>query len=221
MTMPAPAQRTFPCPHCATPLGISAARSGAAVRCPACRASLEVPRDDVPLPDPPAGEQAGAAVRPQPPLATDNEEEVFKLSTRKREAEEMDLTPMVDVTFLLLIFFMITASFSIQKTLRTPLPEPDPEGVSQQLITEEELEREAVVVRLEAEDAVYVDDVLVPELADLPDAVADALAGGPTARAELVIEAAEEARHEAVVAAYDAAAGLNVERIRLAVPAGD
>ena len=32
----------------------------------------------------------------------------------------MDMTPMVDVTFLLLIFFMVTASFSVQKSLETP-----------------------------------------------------------------------------------------------------
>jgi len=34
--------------------------------------------------------------------------------------EDMDMTPMVDVTFLLLIFFMVTASFTLQKSV--PLP---------------------------------------------------------------------------------------------------
>lgn len=33
--------------------------------------------------------------------------------------EAWDITPMVDVVFLLLIFFMLTASFSIQKVIRT------------------------------------------------------------------------------------------------------
>ena len=32
--------------------------------------------------------------------------------------DELDMTPMVDVTFLLLIFFMVTASFTIQKSLQ-------------------------------------------------------------------------------------------------------
>ena len=128
---------------------------------------------------------------------------------------------MVDVTFLLLIFFMITASFSIQKTLPTPVPEPDEEGVSQQL-TMDELEQEAVVVRLEAEDVIYVDDKPVASLEDLPDALRDAMAApGQSGRGELVIQAADEARHEAIVAAYDAAAGLGVERVRLAVVAED
>ncbi len=38
---------------------------------------------------------------------------------------EWDITPMVDVAFLLLIFFMLTASFSIQKVIRTSVPQSD------------------------------------------------------------------------------------------------
>ncbi len=38
---------------------------------------------------------------------------------------EWDITPMVDVAFLLLIFFMLTASFSIQKVIRTSVPQTD------------------------------------------------------------------------------------------------
>ena len=61
-----------------------------------------------------------------------------KAATKKRasrsirgghdEAEEdveWDITPMVDVAFLLLIFFMLTASFSIQKVIRTTPPQSD------------------------------------------------------------------------------------------------
>ena len=36
------------------------------------------------------------------------------------EEESVDMTPMIDVTFLLLIFFMITASFHLQKGLDFP-----------------------------------------------------------------------------------------------------
>jgi biopolymer transport protein ExbD len=57
-------------------------------------------QDDVD-PDPPVGFSAG-----KKNLADPN--------------DGMDMTPMVDVTFLLLIFFMVTASFSVQKSLETP-----------------------------------------------------------------------------------------------------
>ncbi len=38
---------------------------------------------------------------------------------------ELDMTPMVDVTFLLLIFFMVTASFSLQKSIQMPRQHSD------------------------------------------------------------------------------------------------
>ena len=47
----------------------------------------------------------------------------------------MDMTPMVDVTFLLLIFFIMTATFSLQKSLQVPTPQP--EEASTQAIPEE------------------------------------------------------------------------------------
>ena len=52
-------------------------------------------------------------------LFHDTEEEESHRRER-REPEELDMTPMVDVTFLLLIFFMVTASFSMQKSIEVP-----------------------------------------------------------------------------------------------------
>ena len=39
--------------------------------------------------------------------------------------DDLDMTPMVDVTFLLLIFFMVTAAFSLQKSINVPTPEKE------------------------------------------------------------------------------------------------
>jgi biopolymer transport protein ExbD len=39
---------------------------------------------------------------------------------RDSSQDEMDMTPMVDVTFLLLIFFMVTASFASQRAAESP-----------------------------------------------------------------------------------------------------
>jgi len=47
---------------------------------------------------------------------------VFK---RNVEEAEMDMTPMVDIVFQLLIFFMITASFTMQKAMPVPKPKDD------------------------------------------------------------------------------------------------
>lgn len=46
---------------------------------------------------------------------------------RPKRGGDVDMTPMVDVTFLLLIFFMVTASFGLQKSIAMPRQtSPDP-----------------------------------------------------------------------------------------------
>ena len=45
----------------------------------------------------------------------------------------LDMTPMVDVTFLLLIFFMVTASFVVQKSIEHPNPLVD-QGAEVQVV---------------------------------------------------------------------------------------
>ncbi len=74
-------------------------------------------------------------------------------SRHKAESEEEDLewdiTPMVDVAFLLLIFFMITASFSIQKAIPTAPPQEDRPGSA---TTVREAERFADVLTLQIDE---------------------------------------------------------------------
>ena len=45
--------------------------------------------------------------------------------TKIKKAEELDLTPMIDVVFQLLIFFMVTAVFAITPGLDIKLPEAE------------------------------------------------------------------------------------------------
>ena len=68
-----------------------------------------VPVAATPLPETPPGNSAN--------LGADEEDEYETFHRQPREEEELDMTPMVDVTFLLLIFFMVTASFSLQKSI--------------------------------------------------------------------------------------------------------
>ena len=52
--------------------------------------------------------------------------EAVALAKKKKSTDdEMDMTPMVDVTFLLLIFFMVTASFVIQMSMDLPTKQQD------------------------------------------------------------------------------------------------
>jgi len=67
----------------------------------------------------------------------DEEDNDPVLTPAKRPEEELDMTPMVDVTFLLLIFFMVTAAFSLQKSIEVPRQETDAPSVNVEEETED------------------------------------------------------------------------------------
>ena len=201
-------QIRFECPSCRRSLGISSRMAGREVTCPSCRKRVIVPDGDARK-----GAEGGASSAAMLEVAADDGG--FRLRRRRRgEVEEMDLTPMVDVTFLLLIFFMITASFSLQKTLEIPPPDPENQGASP--VPLEQIEENSVVVRVEAGDTYLVDERPVGDPDDLVPALSEAMADG--SRVELVIEAEDAARHEAVVRVYDAGNEVGMQKIRLATP---
>lgn len=72
------------------------------------------------------------SVSDEPPDGGDGFQQFEMPRNKERMDEEMDMTPMVDVTFLLLIFFMVTASFTLQKSMDLPTKtqdEPSPNVV--------------------------------------------------------------------------------------------
>ena len=80
--------------------------------------------------------------------AAEDEDEIDEVLIRKkRPEEEMDMTPMVDVTFLLLIFFMVTAAFSLQKSIEMPRQQTD--APSTQVTDEEDDELETIEVEVD------------------------------------------------------------------------
>jgi biopolymer transport protein ExbD len=46
----------------------------------------------------------------------DDQDDGFALPRRKREDDEMDITPMIDITFLLLIFFVVASKMDPTQT---------------------------------------------------------------------------------------------------------
>lgn len=201
-------QLEFRCPACRRRMGIDARMANREVECPACRKTFIVPKESES-----ADGQGPARRRYQYRQATktnDSDDGGFVAARRRAEMEEMDLTPMVDVTFLLLIFFMITASFSMQKSLEVPPPDPESQGASP--IPLEQIEENSVIVRVEPEDVYFVDDRRVENPDDLPMVLTEAMATGN--RSEMIIEASDDARYEAVVRVFDAGNEVGMQRIR-------
>ena len=130
------------------------------------------------------------------------------LSPKPPAGDDMDMTPMVDVTFLLLIFFMITASFSVQKTIQRPAVRND-EASTNATVQPDEQNPDVVTVQVDEFNAYNIITTawdrpagskqdLIVSLNEAHDG------GGSTQPSKLVIQAHEDCIHAAVVAALDA-----------------
>lgn len=59
----------------------------------------------------------------------------MKFGRPEQEEISLNLAPLIDVVFLLLIFFMVTASFTQNNSINLALPEADPERTQAQYLT--------------------------------------------------------------------------------------
>lgn len=137
----------------------------------------------------------------------------FQLKVRTRADDEMDLTPMVDVTFQLLIFFMVTASFALQKSIQVPTPDPDKKGATQQLQILEDLEGSSIRVQIDAANVITIDDEPLADPARLADALKDKMR--KEQKTEILISAHAAALHRSVISVIDAANHIGMQKIRL------
>ncbi len=134
--------------------------------------------------------------------------------------DAMDMTPMVDVVFQLLIFFMMTAAFSLQKSLE--LPPSSPQDPTAQSMTLEDLDNESdfVIVRIDHENNITVDGQDAPSEHELLSKLREAKGGiartGQAPRTGMLVLADPECRHETVVMVLDAGNAVGMERVRLA-----
>jgi biopolymer transport protein ExbD len=134
---------------------------------------------------------------------------------------EMDMTPMVDVTFQLLIFFMLTASFVMQRSQQHPKQQTEEKG-TQASTTLQDIQEDPdyVTVRIDALGAFHVsaaawgEELEVPSLQELLVKLRQARSGDrqPT---RLLVIANGEAVHDRVVAAVDAGAEVGMEDVKL------
>jgi biopolymer transport protein ExbD/DNA-directed RNA polymerase subunit M/transcription elongation factor TFIIS len=157
---------------------------------------------------------------PTPPSSNlwdvdDSEDEnVFAIRKAETEFDDMDLTPMVDVTFLLLVFFMITASFSLQKTIQIPAPDPDKQGAAQSETMLEELLDESIQVDINEENVIFIDDEPLSDVNELVSMLSEKMIAD--GKSELIVTAHAVSLHENVIRVIDAAKEVGMQKIRLA-----
>jgi biopolymer transport protein ExbD len=148
---------------------------------------------------------AAAESSPRPPAYVDDEEIDEVLPRGNRPEQELDMTPMVDVTFLLLIFFMVTAAFSLQKSIEMPRQQTDAPSTS--VVEEESEDLDMVEVQVDEFGSFLVMapdwERETPGKQNLITALKEAIAGN-TNGMRLVVKVHELAKLKSLVDAMDA-----------------
>jgi biopolymer transport protein ExbD len=158
------------------------------------------------------------------PDATEEEDEGDLSLSRSGPAtvEELDLAPMVDVAFQLVLFFMVTATTVLYKTLEIPKPskEQAPTAVAQGRSLED-LQDDNVLVEIDAIGGVKIDREPV---AGTMEAIVERLrtAREKTARKSMLLSAAYGTKHRHTVLVIDAAheIGMNIVIAKPEAPQG-
>jgi biopolymer transport protein ExbD len=132
---------------------------------------------------------------------------------RKKPQLELSMTPMIDVVFLLLIFFMVTTTFNRQTELKINLPEA--KGI------ESEKKQKTLTLMIDADGTYFISDendqfhqLINQKLSTLRRALIQA--AGNSRRIPFVISADGKTPHQAVVSALDIASQLGFKRITFA-----
>ena len=135
-------------------------------------------------------------------------------STGKRSLE-INLTPLIDVVFLLLIFFMVSTTFTRETQLRVELPQAS--AMPGESIGDE------LVILIEADGSYAVDGERLArrDIDTLMEALRARQSGDPDQR--IVITADAKTSHENVVRAMDATGRLGLSNLTITTqaPAAD
>lgn len=135
------------------------------------------------------------------------------MSRRKRKLQdegdkaEIDLTPMLDVVFIMLIFFIVTASFVKEKALNVNVPEnadappPPPDDANK-----------SILVLVDAQNEVFIDGRRV-DIRSVRSLIAQKNAANPGGG--VVVRAHEESSTETYVKIADASRDASVMDVSL------
>ena len=133
----------------------------------------------------------------------------MKLSLRQRTQPEVNLTSLIDVVLLLLIFFMVSTSFVKQSQITIRLPEAESTA-----IVEEVPEQIDIIITASGTYLVNGRD-LINNRAETIRNTLQKVSGGNN-NLPLTISADASAKHQDVVTAMDVAARLGFSRISIA-----
>jgi len=128
-----------------------------------------------------------------------------KLRQKKRADYTVDITPLVDVVFLMLIFFMVSTSFNAASSLKLELPSSN--------ATVEQKDLKQVTISINTSGQLYVQDEAVTDN-DLRKRILNVSHGDPNMR--VVLRADADTRHKRVVYVLDTLRSLDMVKVGIA-----
>tara|TARA_R110002049_G_scaffold17590_5_gene68182 strand:- start:1120 stop:1545 length:426 start_codon:yes stop_codon:yes gene_type:complete len=133
----------------------------------------------------------------------------MKLSLRARAQPEVNLTSLIDVVLLLLIFFMVSTSFVKQSQIEIRLPETDSAVLVEEV-------PESIDLMITETGSVFVNGREL--INNRPETIRNALRkiSGGDSSLPLTISADANAKHQFVVTSMDVAGRLGFTKINIA-----
>ncbi|MGB0468496.1 MAG: ExbD/TolR family protein [Pontibacterium sp.] len=129
----------------------------------------------------------------------------MKFRRQKPEEVSVNLTPLIDVVFLLLIFFMVSTTFTSETHLAIDLP--DAKGVAS------EAAPDGLEILISAEGLYSLNGVLLSDAQSLKHALSDRSRGD--SQTPLTIAADAKTPHQAVISAMDVAGQLGFTQLKI------
>ena len=132
----------------------------------------------------------------------------MRLRETPKDEPEVNLTPLIDVVFILLIFFMVSTTFQHESEIKIDLPEASADQVDKQ--------EKVLEILIDADGHFYIggEQVVNTELDTLKGAIRKFL--GDRKKMPVVIRADRMSPYEAVIRAMDATSQLGLEQMSLA-----
>ncbi|OGT21234.1 MAG: biopolymer transporter [Gammaproteobacteria bacterium RBG_16_57_12] len=128
--------------------------------------------------------------------------------TQRKEELDLNIAPLIDVVFLLLIFFMVSTTFDKQSEIKIVLPKATQQA--------QPIENDRIEISIDSEGQYYVNDLRVVnvQLSTLMKAMKEV--AGNQKDPQLIIRADSNTPHQAVITAMDAARQLGFSRLAFA-----
>jgi len=122
----------------------------------------------------------------------------------EEEENEINLTPMLDVVFIMLIFFIVTATFIKEAGIQVERPDT---------VTADSQEDASILIAISPNDEIWIDRKKRDPRA-VRAVIAQLHAENP--KGSIVIQADEKSTHETLVIVMEAAKGAGVTNVSIA-----